>query len=372
MKKRNILLSALLVTALLLGTASAAGGDAGDPLISLDYLQSVFSPAAEKAAQEKLDAAGKTVYNDAEKTWHEALAAAETAAGAERTAVWAEARLKEGDILSGLTGTQVILLAGSAAAQFPDGALVDATDGTELASGSPLILRHRYIAAEDTAPLVIVTSQTAVLDYSGDYHITPSAHTPDIYGMASGLRTLTLFLGTGSGIGDGFDLEVQPARIQALIMLLRLLGEEKAALACTAEMPFKDVPAWAVPYVAYAYEKGYTNGVSPTQFSPNTAANVGMYVAFVLRALGYSDTTQTDVSTAVDRAHDAGVITAGERSMLQNGDFLRGDVVYLSWYALETALPDSTQTLHQKLEAAGVFTAADYRIVRASVTSDRL
>ena len=51
MKKRTALLSILLAAALLAG-AAAAGGDAGDPLVSLDYLRSVFQSKAETAVKE--------------------------------------------------------------------------------------------------------------------------------------------------------------------------------------------------------------------------------------------------------------------------------------------------------------------------------
>ena len=50
MKKRSVLLAALLAAAALTGAAFAAGGDSADPLISLDYLQSVFSAKVDAAA----------------------------------------------------------------------------------------------------------------------------------------------------------------------------------------------------------------------------------------------------------------------------------------------------------------------------------
>ena len=371
MKTRSILLSLALCAALLLGTAYAAGGEAGDPLISLDYLQKIFTPAAETAAKQKLDASGKAAYDAAESAWRAATAAAEASAGSEHTAAWAEARLKQGDILSVLTGSQVILLSGEATAQLADGALVDVTDGTELAAGAALQERHRYLAAEDTTALITVSSPTAVLDHVGNYHVTPSDDAPDCFAMASALRALTLFRGTLSGYGEGFDLEDRSTRAQALVMLLRLLGEEDDALESTAPQPFRDVPEWVDRYVAYAYEKGYTNGVSETQFAPDIDASASMYVEFVMRALGYSDTTQTDISTSIARARSANVLTAGEEAALQGERFLRSDLVYLSWYALETPVVGSSQALHSKLEAAGVFAADAYRSAKAMVTSAR-
>lgn len=370
MKKSTILLSVLLVGTLLLGTALAAGGDAGDPLIPLSYLQNVFAPAAEAAAQAKIDAAGNAVYSTAEATWRAAVDAVDAASGTQRADRWGEARLKQGDVLTVPTGAQVILLAGNALAQCPSGAMVDVTDGTEYAVAT-LQARHRYLVAEDSTGLFAVTSRTAVILYSGGT-LTPSANVPDYNAMASALKALSLFRGTGSGIGEGFDLEAAPDRIQALVMLIRLLGEEEAALASPAPQPFDDVPVWADRYVAYAYERGYTNGVSATHFAPSQPCTPGIYVEFILRALGYSDTTQTDVSTAPDRALQYGVITPGEREFLRANDFLRADVVYLSWYALGVPLPGSAMTLREKLEGAGVFTEAAYQSACLLVDSERI
>ena len=123
--------------------------------------------------------------------------------------------------------------------------------------------------------------------------------------------------------------------MEALIMLIRLLGEESEALTCTAYQPFTDVPDWAEPYAAYAYAKGYTNGVEPTIFGTTMRASAEMYTEFLLRALRYSSTAQTDISNAPERAYFAGVLTSGEVSAARIC-LLRADVVYLSYYALET------------------------------------
>ncbi len=362
MKKRTLPL-VLLLAASLLGFAAAAGGDAGDPLVSLSYLQSVFLPKAGSAVQERLDASGDAVYR--------AVEAGLSGSAASGGGSWSELRLKQGDVLNISTGGQMLLLAGRATAQFDAGAVVDTTDGDELAAGAALEARHRYLAAESTSARFSVASRTAVVKYCGGF-VSPSSNTPDYNAMASALKSLSLFRGTGTGYGSGFDLELAPTRIQALVMLIRLLGEEDAALAFSASQPFKDVPQWADRYVAYAYACGYTNGVSATQFAPNAAASAGMYVEFVLRALGYSDTTHTDVSTAAARALESGVLTSGEKMTLEANDFLRSDVVYLSWYALDTPLCGETRLLREKLAADGVFSAEGYAAAAAGVTSARL
>ena len=102
---------------------------------------------------------------------------------------------------------------------------------------------------------------------------------------ADKLNALGLFLGTGTG----YDLEGQATRLHGLVMLIRLLGEEDAAKSCTDPCPFLDVPDWGKPYAAYAYKKGYTNGVSATAFDPDSKINFVSYVTFLLRALGYDE-----------------------------------------------------------------------------------
>ena len=159
--------------------------------------------------------------------------------------------------------------------------------------------------------------------------------------------------------------------MEALIMLIRLLGEESEALTCTAYQPFADVPDWAEPYAAYAYAKGYTNGVEPTMFGTTMSASAEMYTEFLLRALRYSSTAQTDISNAPERAYFAGVLTSGEVSALRASAFLRADVVYLSYYALETNV-NGGGTLSDVLIARGVFSDAAYRASRAMVTSARI
>ena len=59
------------------------------------------------------------------------------------------------------------------------------------------------------------------------------------------------------------------------------------------------------------------------------------------------------------------------RRRFEGGVELRSDLVYLSWYALETPVAGSSQALHSKLESAGVFAADAYRSARAMVTSAR-
>ena len=369
MKKVSVLALFFALT-VLAGVVFAAGGDSSDPLISLSYLQGTFRDKVDRSVDSKLDTSDKAAYAQAESALRAAISAAEANVGGNVADTFAERRLKQGDILSGATGLQVIVLAGNVTAQFSSGAVVDVTAGSEIQSGAALTANHRYLVAEDTSAQFTVVGKTAVMSYCGPFALTLSS-TADYPAMASSLKTLGLFRGSDTAYGEGFDLEKAPTRMEALIMLIRLLGEEKEALSCTASFPFTDIPDWAEPYAAYGYSKGYTNGVSPTEFGTWMSASAEMYTEFLLRALRYSSTAQTDISTAPERAQAAGVLTAGEVSALRAQTFLRADVVYLSYYALETNVSGGT-ALSDTLVARGVFTADAYRFSRTMVTSARI
>ena len=78
-------------------------------------------------------------------------------------------------------------------------------------------------------------------------------------------------------------------------MLLRLMGLEQEALNSSYSHPFTDVSGWSEPYIAYAYNKGITKGISQTRFGSNDKATASMYATFVLRALGYTCLLYTSI-----------------------------------------------------------------------------
>lgn len=172
--------------------------------------------------------------------------------------------------------------------------------------------------------------------------------------LACGLKALNLFQGVSS---TEFELDRAPTRTEAVVMLIRLLGRQSEAEAFTGTHPFTDVPAWANSYIGYAYENGLTKGDSETTFGAGREADAVMYLTFVLRALGYSDDEgdfEWDDPYAL--ADGAGILPSG----VQINEFWRGDVVLVSYAALEAKLRESDKTLAQSLIAGGTFAAEDY------------
>ena len=155
-------------------------------------------------------------------------------------------------------------------------------------------------------------------------------------------------------------------------MFIRLLGEESDAVACTYTHPFADVPAWLDRYVAWAYQRGYANGVAPTRFAPANPLSAVEYQEFLLRALGYSIAGVHDYSTSLERALDCGALTNGEYVLLTSQPFSRAHVAYVSYYSLETTVSGSRQTLAQRLEEARFFTETQLNDAKDLVNSQRV
>lgn len=161
--------------------------------------------------------------------------------------------------------------------------------------------------------------------------------------LAADLKQLGLFKGVSE---TNFDLKRAPTRLEALVMLIRILGKEQDALNETREHPFTDVPAWADAYVGYAYENGLTKGMSATKFGSGDAG-AGTYLTFVLRALGYSDTDGADFTwdNPYGLARRIGILN----DRVRTDAFLRADAVTVSYAALSAHLKNSARSLAEKL-----------------------
>ena len=171
---------------------------------------------------------------------------------------------------------------------------------------------------------------------------------------AEALKYLTLFRGSDKG----FELDRAPTRMEAIIMLIRLLGKESAIYGDENgnpyAHPFTDAPGWqdASNYLGYAYATGLTNGKTETTFDPNTAASLREVVTLTLRALGYTDGEEGKIwDIWAEKGNEIGLIPEN----LTADAFTRGDAVLLYWNALYCKLNGSQQLLHAYLAENWVF-----------------
>ncbi|MBR2666906.1 MAG: S-layer homology domain-containing protein [Oscillospiraceae bacterium] len=378
--KRWIVIFGIVVLAVVLGVAAVSyGGTAADPLISESYLEGTYQPELMSRIEGQIDTALEDVYESVLAQAGDLRPTSEDERDdAYYSDVFRDLRFKKGDEISGSLGAGFLLLAGSAQFRFDSGAVIDVSQGEEAASGAALLTDHRYMVAEDTRATVLITSDTAVLSVNGYYSTTLSSET-DYNALADALKELGLFRGSDTPYGSGYALEEQPTRIQGLVMFLRLLGEEEAALACTEENPFVDTDPWCEPYLAYAYAKGYTNGTDLSRgiFSPSEPITAAQYLTFLLRALGYSDDGSEEADFTWDQALTAafrfGVLTSEERKMLDSTTFTRAQMVYVSWFGLQARCKGTSgTTAMQQLIDSGAVTADAVARVQNSLNVSRL
>lgn len=187
------------------------------------------------------------------------------------------------------------------------------------------------------------------------FGLTIAAHAADVGDAdAQALYELGLFRGVGTlenGSPD-FALDDALTRQEAVVMLVRLLGEEQTALNGTWEMPFTDVADWAKPYVGYAYANGLTKGVSDAAFGGTQTVSATQYLTFALRALGYTSGEDFRWDAAWELTDTLGM-TWSDYNADTNDWFLRGDAAFVSRRALQTACKDGSGTLLDALLAKG-------------------
>ena len=181
---------------------------------------------------------------------------------------------------------------------------------------------------------------------------------------ADKLYSLHLFRGTDTN-SDGspvYSLERTPTRLQGIIMMIRFLGEEDAALAFAEASPFADVSGEAESYVGYAYRRGLTNGTTDTTFTPGATLSANAYLAFLLRSMGYSEADgDYQWENIMPFAVSLGILTSDDAASMQADGLNRGDMVDLSYAALSCPVKGGESTLAQVLMEKGVFTAQEAR-----------
>ena len=182
----------------------------------------------------------------------------------------------------------------------------------------------------------------------------PAAAASPAIRAANALYTLGLFEGVGQH-ADGspiYALDRPLTRQEAVVLLIRLLGLEQAALSEARTQPFADTADWAKPYVALAFERGYVRGVSETRLDANTPVNERGWLTFLLRALGYTEVSYDDPWTL---ASGLGLVAGA------GAGFTRAGAVTLSMTALGLPCAGGADTLLRTLLDADAVTEAEIR-----------
>ncbi len=162
-------------------------------------------------------------------------------------------------------------------------------------------------------------------------------------------------LGLFRGTGQGYELENELTREQAVTILVRLLGEEGALDAQDYRAVFEDVDEerWSFPYVMYCYENGITKGTGKDSFSPEKSISAEEFITLVLRLMGYE---KTEPETAFLESVYVGILnTEVVRNLKKAERFLRDDMVYITYRSLMSPMEDGV-LLADFLAEKGVIT----------------
>lgn len=373
MRKVTVLFCLFAAISFAVFTDLSAGGDSSDPLVTVSYVRKIYTAAVEQNASSRASALltqksrelqsaidARITQRVAEKT---AAVVARTigltgtadANTSDSTRAWRTLTLSQGDVISGPVGAGVMLLDGSAATTGTAG-LIDVTHGRALAVGVAAAPNTYYMVPQAQSAGLRITSSSATVSVKDGAAVTHASGA--LYeDEANRLNAIGLFRGSN----HGYELSRRPTRQEALIMLIRLLGEENAALSYTGRSTFTDLTGWpdGIKYVAYGQHMKYTNGMTATEFSQQTPADANMYCTYVLRALGYSDAGgDFTYRGAIDKAVELGLITASQYAQLQTTGLLRDHMALISYNALWAQCKDSGQTLGERLVERGVLTRA--------------
>lgn len=160
--------------------------------------------------------------------------------------------------------------------------------------------------------------------------------------------------GLFKGGEEGYDLESESDKVQAAVMLVRLLGAEDTVFKNDFSHPYTDVPNWASDYVGYLYQNDITLTNEKEKLGAKENISADDYTAVVLAALGYKAEVGMR-EKALDRAAvKSGLLTEDEVKLIRETEFNRGTMVYIAEKALNTKINGEDVTLYEKLDKQGV------------------
>jgi len=164
--KRKWKIGALAVCAAvaLTGVFAAAAGSEGDPLVTLSYLQNIFTPKVQSMVDESVAKDREQIKTDVDATiqeWetkiNQAVEDTLKAEKVEEPASFVPLNMAEGTTITLKAGCEFIVRSG---APVCSASLIDQTSGSTLSAGEKTVPNHLYIAMADctlSAPAITVT-----------------------------------------------------------------------------------------------------------------------------------------------------------------------------------------------------------------------
>jgi len=136
-------------------------------------------------------------------------------------------------------------------------------------------------------------------------------------------------LGLFNGSDIGFELDRLATRVEAGVIIVRLLGAEDEALKADYYHPFTDVPEWADPYIGYLYNRKLTKGTGNNLYGSYDFLSPDQFMTFCLRSISYKDTEGDFLwSEALEKSFEIDMVSSDYYSYLSKQSALyRDDIV---------------------------------------------
>ncbi len=304
-----------LILAFVLLTAGAYAAVSGDGPVSLSYLVDTFFPQAEKAGTDAAYQALEDTYDAAKSTLdqvHGQVTGGESVSSGLYSADLQRREWYDGQSLTLTTGCGALMLEGSVVVDH-NGAVVDVTAGTEVASGTALTPNHRYLVGEETVAHLTVQSGYAAMGVQGSYTVQggneSAAPFLDVkrsdwfYAPVNYVYSSKLF----SGMSEHTFGPGEPMTRAMLTTVLYQLAGAPAGEMAGADVTLTDVSdsAWYAPYVKWAVSQGVTAGTGDGTFSPDRQVTreqvVVMLHSFAKNYLGRTLSPGADLSAYQDQ-----------------------------------------------------------------------
>ncbi|NMB97508.1 MAG: hypothetical protein GYA02_13010 [Clostridiaceae bacterium] len=118
------------------------------------------------------------------------------------------------------------------------------------------------------------------------------------------------------GNGSSLNLDGDLSRIEAAVLLIRLIGEEDAALALQNEKcSFSDVPEWAIGYANYAYKNNILKGFQG-KLNPHDKCTPNDFTTMLYRLLDMQEGIEFNWKNAASQLIPAEIINKTSRNIL--------------------------------------------------------
>ena len=330
------LISFLLTLVLLGSPVPALAADAGsrqDPLLSRSYVQTWSSDLLARV-EETARTAVQAALDKALQTYDASLS---TEAGKSRICT-----LFSGNTVELKTGDCFTVLSGDAAVSVASGALVDATDGRQAATGA-LQTAHRYIACENVQATITCTQAGTLLLSAGAY-VTRFVDVPADAWYADYVEYAAVN-GLMSGVGHR---RFAPDDVLTRAMFVTVLGQ--LAQIDEADYPavsFSDVVpgSWYAPFVAWAAQKDIVSGTGNGRFDPDapiTREQMASIIARYVQSTGKTLPTIADPVMFKDMDAVSGWALDGVELMRMTGIISGDDRAYFNPLGLATRAQAAT------------------------------